>query len=73
MGYAGRREVNGMLKIFRTSEEIYNTKYLNYIADGDTKTFLELQKTHVYESKTDINEVECVGHIKKVWETFYGD
>lgn len=65
VGSAGMMEVNGMLKIFRRSEELYNTKYLNYIGDGDTKTFLELQKSHVYGPKTDINKVECVGHIQK--------
>lgn len=58
-------EVNSMLKIFSHSEEHYNTKYLNYIGDGDVKTFLELHKSHVYGSKTDINKVERVGHIKK--------
>lgn len=39
---------------------------MNYIGDGDTKTFLELQKSHhVYGKDKKLKKVECVGHIQK--------
>lgn len=64
-GSAAMMEVNGMLKIFRRSEEKYKAQYLNYIGDGDTKTFLELKKSHVYGADKELKKVECVGHIQK--------
>lgn len=38
-GSAGSMEVKGMLNIFQRSEAKYDAQYLNYIGDGDTKTF----------------------------------
>lgn len=64
-GSAGMMEVSGMLNIFKRSETRKNAKYINYIGDGDTKTFLELQKSQVYGSNQKLNKVECVGHVQK--------
>ncbi|GFU06406.1 uncharacterized protein TNCV_907681 [Trichonephila clavipes] len=54
-------EVEGMKRIFKRSLLERNAKYLKYISDGDTKTFLELQNTVSYN----LEKIECVGQIEK--------
>lgn len=58
-------KVNGMLKIFHRSEDLYSTKCLNYTGYAGIETWFELQKSHVYGPKTNINKVECTGFIQK--------
>lgn len=64
-GSAGKMEVDGMLRIFQHSETKHKAQYLNYIGDGDTKTFLELQKNHSYGPDVKLCKIECVGHVQK--------
>ncbi|GFU87061.1 uncharacterized protein TNCV_1586491 [Trichonephila clavipes] len=58
---SSKMEVYGTKEIFQRSVPRRNAKYINYIGDGDTKTFPELQRTVPYSSE----KVECVGHIQK--------
>ncbi|GFW90117.1 uncharacterized protein TNCV_1789391 [Trichonephila clavipes] len=44
-GSSNKMEVEGMKRIFKRSLLERNAKYVKYIDDGDTKTFLELQNT----------------------------
>ncbi|GFT43742.1 uncharacterized protein TNCV_53731 [Trichonephila clavipes] len=54
-------EVEGMKRVFKRSLLERNAKYVKYIGDGDTKTFLELQNTVSYN----LEKIECVRHIQK--------
>lgn len=38
-GSAGSMEVESMKEMFLRSKELYSVKYVNYIGDGDSKTF----------------------------------
>ncbi|GFW79755.1 uncharacterized protein TNCV_2589751 [Trichonephila clavipes] len=58
-------EVDGMLRIFNRSEKLHNLKYLNYIGDGDTKTFNALSENKPYGDDHLIQKIECVGHVQK--------
>lgn len=63
-GSAGKMEVSGMVSIFSRSLEKHGVRYVNYIGDGDTKTFLSLKDKKPYDD-ININKVECVGHVQK--------
>ncbi|EDW52717.1 GM19327 [Drosophila sechellia] len=45
---AGKMEVDGIIEIFKRSEELHNAKYGSYIGDGDTKTFKMLLEAKPY-------------------------
>ncbi|GFY36620.1 uncharacterized protein TNCV_28241 [Trichonephila clavipes] len=64
-GSAGKKEVDGMLRIFNRSEKLHNLKYSNYIGDGDTKTFNALSENKPYGDDHLIQKIECVGHVQK--------
>jgi hypothetical protein len=64
-GSAGKMEADGMLKMFQRSEQKNGAQYINYIGDGDTKTFYELQKSQVYGPEVQVAKIECVGHVQK--------
>lgn len=64
-GSSGKMEVDGMLKIFKRSESLHQVKYLEYIGDGDTKTFSTLSESLPYEADHPLKKLECVGHIQK--------
>lgn len=63
-GSASKMEVDGMLRIFRRSEENRNVRYKHYIGDGDTKTFSQIASLNPYKDLK-IEKIECVGHIQK--------
>ncbi|GFW99405.1 uncharacterized protein TNCV_3007071 [Trichonephila clavipes] len=64
-GFAGKMEVDGMLRIFNRSEKLHNLKYSNYIGNGDTKTFNALSENKPYGDDHLIRKIECVGHVQK--------
>lgn len=64
-GSAGKMEVDGMIKMFKRSEAKHNAQYVNYIGDGDTKTFPELQESGIYGPDIKLTKIECVGHVQK--------
>ncbi|EZA47227.1 hypothetical protein X777_16489 [Ooceraea biroi] len=47
-GSAGKLEVDGIIEMFTRSDELHNVKYVNYIGDGDTKTFKALLESQPY-------------------------
>lgn len=49
-GSAAKIEVNGIIEMFKRSEEKYGVKYSHYIGDGDTKTFKNLLEKNPYEN-----------------------
>lgn len=64
-GTAGGMEVEGMKKIFSRSERKHGARYVNYIGDGDTKSFKAVSEVAPYGPNKTITKIECVGHIQK--------
>lgn len=64
-GGAGKMEVDGVIEMFKRSEENYNVKYANYIGDGDMKTFRTLINAFPYGNEFEVKKLECVLHVKK--------
>lgn len=64
-GSAGSMECNGLLDIFKRSEETYGVKYVHYIGDGDSKSYKTLLDALPYGQQIIIKKIECVGHIQK--------
>ncbi|XP_066583306.1 LOW QUALITY PROTEIN: uncharacterized protein [Prorops nasuta] len=63
-GSAGKMEVDGIVEMFKQSQEKYNVKYVNYIGDGDSKTYKGIVDAAPY-GETAIIKKECVGHVQK--------
>lgn len=64
-GSAEKMKVDGVIGMFKRSEEKYNVKYANYIGDGDTKTFRTLINASPYGNEFEVKKLECVLHVKK--------
>lgn len=63
-GSAGKMEVDGVIEMFLRSLSLHAAKYVNYIGDGDSKTFKNLLDANVYIN-TIVNKLECVLHVGK--------
>lgn len=64
-GSAASMECCGLQDIFNRSERKYDVKYVEYIGDGDTKSFKAVHDSMPYGPQVDIQKVECVGHVQK--------
>lgn len=64
-GSSGNMEVQGMKKIFLRSEQKHGVRYINFIGDGDAKTFKAVSDVKPYGLNVSITKLECVGHIQK--------
>lgn len=53
-----------MKRTFLRSEEDRGLRYVKYLGDGETKTFLELTKEKPYV-KQSIKKLEYIGHVQK--------
>lgn len=62
-GSAKKMEVDGIVEMFSRSIKKYNVRYLNYIGDGDSKTFKGIVDANPYEEK--MVKKECIGHVHK--------
>ena len=63
-GASGMMESDGILDCFKSSMETRKLRYLTYIGDGDTKSFLNVVNADSYPGYT-IKKSECVGHVQK--------
>lgn len=64
-GSAGKMEVDSIKEMFKRSWEWFQVRYVNYIGDGDTKTFKALLAENPYGDDFPIKKKECVGHVQK--------
>ena len=64
-GSAGSMEAEGMKRIFCRSVGTHNLRYVNYIGDGDTKSFKAVSASKPYGPDIIIRKIECVGHVQK--------
>ena len=63
-GSAGAIESKGIVECFGSSLDKYNSRYTEYLGDGDTKSY------HVNSKPYDdipVMKLECIGHIQKRW------
>ena len=63
-GSASSMEADGLIECFQVSEKDRKIRYINYLCDGDSKSFLEISKLNIYPQKQ-VKKLECVGHIQK--------
>lgn len=61
---AGQMEVDGMVRIFKRSENDRGVKYINYIGDGDARTYKAVCDSSPYGA-VEIRKIECVAHVQK--------
>ncbi|XP_039302928.1 uncharacterized protein LOC120357167 [Solenopsis invicta] len=64
-GSAGKMEVDAVVEMFKKSEEQYNVRYINYIGDGDSKTYKGIVESKPYGENVQIRKKECIGHVQK--------
>ncbi|XP_011861628.1 PREDICTED: uncharacterized protein LOC105558524 [Vollenhovia emeryi] len=62
-------KVDGMKDLFSRSIEKHEVKYVNYIGDGDSKTYTGIINSKPYGDDCEITKKECVGHVQKRMET----
>ncbi|XP_065678497.1 uncharacterized protein LOC136093423 [Hydra vulgaris] len=63
IGSAGSMEAAGLVECFNASVLERKLRYINYLGDGDSKAFSDIQKQNPYGKE--ITKLECVGHIQK--------
>ena len=64
-GSAPAMEPAGVKQIFNKSVEERGLRYVNYIGDGDTKSFKMVADSKPYGDEITITKKECVGHVQK--------
>lgn len=58
-------EVNAINEMFSSSEEKFGVRYVDYIGDGDSKTYKSILTLNPYGEDCPVKKSECVGHIQK--------
>lgn len=53
-----KKEVDGIIEMFRRSDEIHKVKYATYVGDDDTETFKSLLETHPYGEELIVKKLE---------------
>jgi hypothetical protein len=64
-GTSGGMECKGAVAIFQRSVATRGVRYVNYLGDGDSKSFNQVSKDEPYGSDVQIKKLECVGHVQK--------
>ncbi|GBM10811.1 hypothetical protein AVEN_183-1 [Araneus ventricosus] len=65
IGSSVQMEGDGMIKLFQRSKNERGVRYLNYIGDGDSRTFLSISECHPYSENVPLSKLECVRHVQK--------
>jgi len=56
--------MDAIIEIFSRSEDLHNIKYVNYIGDGDSKTFMGILDAKSYADVT-VCKKEYIDHVRK--------
>lgn len=64
-GASGGMEIDGVLDMFRNSQNVYNIRYKNYLGGGDRASFPTVVAAEPYGPNFNIEKLECVGHVQK--------
>jgi len=59
-GSAGKMEVDAATKMFARADEKNGVSYINYVGDGDCKTFKA-----IVEQNPNVKKKECIDHVQK--------
>ena len=62
---SGAMESVGAVSIFSRSVDKHKLRYTEYIGDGDSSSFQEVEKAKPYGKDIVIKKLECVGHVQK--------
>ena len=63
-GSSGAMEAAGLVECFMSSVQDRKLRYINYIGDGDSKSYSDIVAKDPYNGK-EVKKLECVGHIQK--------
>ena len=63
-GSSGSMEATGIVECFMSSEDDRKLWYINYIGDGDSKSYSDVVEHDPYHGK-EVKKLECIGHIQK--------
>ena len=64
-GSAGAMESVGMQRIFARSVANRGVRYVNFLGDGDCKSYKHVCDSEPYGPDVNITKLECVGHVQK--------
>ncbi|GBO31212.1 hypothetical protein AVEN_275483-1 [Araneus ventricosus] len=64
-GYSGGMESDDAIRMFQRSVSTRNVRYAKYLGDGDSKGFLKISESKVYEEELVVEKLESVGHVQK--------
>ena len=62
VGSAGGMECEGAKRVFERSIEKHKLRYVNFLGDGDSKSFNSVKDVY---PDTQVTKLECVGHYQK--------
>ena len=65
VGSSGKMEVDGVVSMYDRSVEKNGLRYVSFIGDGDSSTFLTVSEAKPYGQDVCIEKKECVGHVQK--------
>ena len=63
-GSSGAMEAAGFVECFMSSLQDRKLRFINYIGDGDSKSYSDIVAKDPYSGK-EVKKLECVGHIQK--------
>ena len=64
-GSAGKMEIDAILEVFQASVKKHSVKYVQYIGDGDSKTFKGIMDSKPYGDEILVRKKEFVRHLEK--------
>lgn len=64
-GPSGGMEIEGVKRIFKRSNSLYNIHYKSYLGDGDSKAYQSVVDAQPYGPDFDIEKLECINHVLK--------
>ena len=62
---SGNMDVSSIVEMFKRSIVKYGLRYVNYIGDGDSKTYSGILKAQPYGEDFVVNKKECVEYVQK--------
>ena len=57
--------MDSIVEMFSVSEKKFGIKYMYYIKDGDSITFINIIKLNPYGDNFAVVKSKCIGHVKK--------
>ncbi|KAJ8871404.1 hypothetical protein PR048_027721 [Dryococelus australis] len=69
-GSSGDMNVAGATALCARSEHKHGLPYVQYLGDGDSKSFAAVLQNKSYGNNVDITKLECVRHVQKTcWQS----